>query len=171
MRNATGSPSPSRHGSRLSLALAGVGCVLAISACGSSGSPSSAAGTGSGDALALKFANCMRSHGVPNFPDPGKPVGGPGSGINAQAPAVQSAEQNCDKLTHNPEPKGSPASESQRRAALANAQCMRTHGVPNFPDPTFPSTGGMSVNLAGLNPQSPAFEHAQAACPFPPHRG
>jgi hypothetical protein len=171
MRNATRSPSPNRHRRRLSLVLAGVGCVLAISACGSSGSPSSAAGTGSGDALALKFANCMRSHGVPNFPDPGKPVGGPGSGINTQAPAVQSAEQKCDKLTHNPEPKGSPASESQRRAALANAQCMRTHGVPNFPDPTFPSTGGMSVNLAGLNPQSPAFEHAQAACPFPPRRG
>ena len=171
MRNATGSPSPKRHRGRLSLVLAGVGCVVAISACGSSGSPSSAAGTGSGDALALKFANCMRSHGVPNFPDPGKPVGGPGSGINIQAPAVQSAEQKCDKLTHNPEPKGSPASASQRRAALANAQCMRTHGVPNFPDPTFPSTGGMSVNLAGLNPQSPAFEHAQAACPFPPRRG
>jgi hypothetical protein len=171
MRNATGSPSPNRHRGRLSLVLAGVGCVLAISACGSSGSPSSAAGTGSGDALAVKFANCMRSHGVPNFPDPGKPVGGPGSGINTQAPAVQSAEQKCDKLTHNPEPKGSPASASQRRAALANAQCMRTHGVPNFPDPTFPSTGGMSVSLAGLNPQSPAFEHAQAACPFPPRRG
>jgi hypothetical protein len=171
MRNATRSPSPNRHRRRLSLVLAGVGCVLAISACGSSGSPSSAAGTGSGDALALKFANCMRSHGVPDFPDPGKPVGGQGSPINTQAPAVQSAGRTCDKLTHNPEPKGSPAPESQRRAALANAQCIREHGVPNFPDPTFPSSGGMSVNLAGLNPQSPAFEHAQAACRFPPRRG
>ena len=170
MRSATSSPCPNRH-RRLPAALVSVSCVLALSACGFSDRPSSAAATGSGDALALKFADCMRSHGVPNFPDPGKPVGGQGSPINTQAPAVQSAGQKCDKLTHNPEPKGSPASESQRRAALANAQCMRTHGVPAFPDPTFPSTGGMSVNLAGLNPQSPAFKHAQGACPFPPRRG
>jgi hypothetical protein len=61
-----------------------------------SGSPSSAAGTGSGDALALKFADCMRSHGVPNFPDPGTPVGGRGFGINTQAPEFRSAEQKCD---------------------------------------------------------------------------
>ena len=138
---------------------------MALSACGFSGSPSGAAGTGSGNALALKFADCMRSHGVPNFPDPGSPVGGPVSGINTQAPGFRSAGRKWDKLTNNPQPQGSPASESQRRAALANAECMRTHGVPNFPDPTFLSSGGTSINLTGLNPQSPAFKHAQAACP------
>lgn len=168
MHSATSSPDANRHRRRLSVALAAVSCVLAISACGLSGSPSSAAGTGSGDALALKFANCMRSHGVPNFPDPGTPVGGQGSGINTHAPAFRSAGHTCDKLTDNPQPKGSPASESQRRAALAQAECMRKHGVPNFPDPTFLSSGGTSVNLTGLNPQSPAFKQAQAACPWSP---
>ena len=82
MHNTTSSPGPNGHRRRLSVALVGVSCVLAVSACGFSGSPSSAAGTGSGDALALKFAVCMRSHGVSNFPDPGSPVGGQGSGIN-----------------------------------------------------------------------------------------
>jgi hypothetical protein len=169
MRSATSSRCPNRH--RHLSALVGVSCVLALSACGFSGTPSSSAGTGSGNALALKFADCMRSHGVPNFPDPGSPVGGQGSGINTQAPAFLSAGRNCDKLTNNPQPKGSPASESQRRAALANAECIRKHGVPNFPDPTFLSSGGTSVDLTGLNPQSPAFRHAQAACPWPPRRG
>jgi hypothetical protein len=149
------------------IGLAVIGCAitiaLAVAACGSAG-PSTSTGTGSGDALALKFATCMRAHGVPNFPDPGVPVGQPGSGIDPDAPAVQASEQTCDKLTNNPQPKGSPASAAQRHAALDQAACMRKHGVPNFPDPTFLSSGGDSVNLAGLNPQSPAFRKARRIC-------
>jgi hypothetical protein len=65
-----------RHSALIGLAV--VGCAIAISiavaACGSAG-PSTSTGTESGDALALKFATCMRAHGVPNFPDPGVPVG------------------------------------------------------------------------------------------------
>jgi hypothetical protein len=165
MRSATSRPRPNRYRRRASIALAAVSCLLALAACGSSG-PSSSAGTGSGDGLALKFAECMRSHGVPNFPDPGKPVGGPGSGINLQAPGFRSAGQTCDKLTNNPQPQGTPASASQRRAALAVSECMRKHGVPNFPDPTFPSSGGISFQVvgAGNTPQSPAFQRAQKVC-------
>jgi hypothetical protein len=106
----------------------------------------------------------MRAHGVPNFPDPGVPVGQPGSGINRDSPAVQSSEQTCDKLTNNPEPRGSPASGAPRRAALAQAACMRRHGLPTFPDPTFLKSGGISINLDGLNPGSPAFRKAQKVC-------
>lgn len=163
-------PGPNSYRHRLLIALAGVSLALAFAACGSSGGPSSAAGTGNGDALALKFAQCMRSHGVPNFPDPGTPVGAEGSGINEGAPAFQSAGRKCDKLTDNPQPKGSPASESQRLAAIAQSECMRKHGVPNFPDPTFLASGGISVDLTGLDAQSPAFRHAQAACPWPPRK-
>ncbi len=150
---------------RVLIALAAVGCAVAVAACGSAG-PSTSNGTGSGDALAVKFAACMRTHGVPNFPDPGVPVGQPGSGIDPNSPAVHSSEQACDKLTHNPQPKGTPASASQRRAALAQAACMRKHGVPNFPDPTFsPQRGKFDQSrrdqptVAGLS-QSP--EHLRA---------
>jgi hypothetical protein len=48
-------------------------------------------------------------------------------------------------------------------AAIANAQCMRKHGVPNFPDPTF-SGGRFNAGLGGVDPQSPAFKQAAAAC-------
>jgi hypothetical protein len=144
-------------------ALTVVGCAIAVASCGSSG-PSTANGTASGDALAIKFAACMRAHGVPNFPDPGVPVGQPGSGINPDAPAFQSSEQTCDKLTNNPQPKGTPASAAQRRAALAQAACMRKHGVPNLPDPTFLPSGGNSINLNGINPASPAFRKAVKIC-------
>src|SRR5271167_307478 len=48
---------------------------------------------------------------------------------------------------------------------LKFSQCMRKHGVPNFPDPTFPAGGGIAqVVEPGANPQSPAFEHALAVC-------
>ena len=152
---------PPRH--RVFVALAVVVCAIAVADCGSGGA-STSSGMGSGDALALRFAACMRGHGVPNFPDPGVPVGQPGSGINQNAPAFRSSERTCDKLTNNPEPKGSPASAGRRRAPLAQAACMRTHGVPNFPDPTFLASGGNSINLDGLNPSSPAFRKAQKIC-------
>ena len=172
MHRASTGTVPSSHRPNLSIALAAVGCVLAVAGCGSSDSPSSAAGTGSGDALALQFADCMRSHGVPNFPDPGSPVGGPGSGISEQAPAFVSAEQTCNKLQPGGRPKGSPLPEAQRAAALAQAQCIRKHGVANWPDPTFPSTGGMFIPATpGVNLQSPAFKQARAACGLRPPPG
>jgi hypothetical protein len=47
--------------------------------------------------------------------------------------------------------------------ALEFADCMRARGVPSFPDP---SGGGGGTDLAGtgVNPQSPAFRSARAAC-------
>jgi hypothetical protein len=56
-------------------------------------------------------------------------------------------------------------SASQQAAALAFARCMRSHGVPNFPDPTFTATpsGGPSQQVLP-NPQAPAFKAAAAAC-------
>ena len=49
------------------------------------------------------------------------------------------------------------------RADLAYAQCMQTHGVPNFPDPTF-SGGGVHIEHEKLNESSPAFKAAVQAC-------
>jgi hypothetical protein len=54
-----------------------------------------------------------------------------------------------------------------REAALAHADCMREHGVPNFPDPTVSgSAQGISSSSGGggINPQSPAFQHAEMIC-------
>ena len=60
---------------------------------------------------------------------------------------------------------------AQYTKALAYAQCMRSHGVPNFPDPTFQTgpNGGVGVgirigNNSGIDPNSPAFQEAQKAC-------
>jgi hypothetical protein len=48
---------------------------------------------------------------------------------------------------------------------------MRSHGVPNFPDPTVQSGpgGGVGIGIrvqagSGIDPKSPAFEAAQKIC-------
>jgi hypothetical protein len=150
-------------------ALAVCAFCLVISGCGSagtSGTGTAAVGVSGGANKPLQYAECMRSHGVPNFPDP-SPQGGihitPSSGVNPQSPVFQSAQQACAKL--GPGGPGGGISSGQRSAALAFSRCMRAHGVPDFPDPTFQKGGGIFLRVGpGANPQSPAFQRAQTAC-------
>ena len=51
------------------ITLAATACLVTIAACGSSSNPHTTADEG-GVAQGIKFADCMRSHGVPTFPDP-----------------------------------------------------------------------------------------------------
>jgi hypothetical protein len=138
---------------------------------------------GGGAAKALKFSECMRSHGVPNFPDPsasGSISITSGSGINPQSTQVQDAQNTCDKLLSLGKQTPSPAQQAQALAsALKFSKCMRSHGVTNFPDPQS-SSGGAHITLkikasSGLDPSSPIFQTAQKACqgnlPPPPAGG
>jgi hypothetical protein len=61
----------------------------------------------------------------------------------------------CGSSKHN-------SSASSRGSWLAFAQCMRGHGVPNLPDPS--GQGGGFQIPDSVNPASPAFQAAQAAC-------
>lgn len=156
-------------------ALATAGCALALAACGSSSHKSNGADAG------IKVADCMRSHGVPNFPDPSHGGGGiqlP-SGINPQSPAFQAAQKTCFKLLPGGGPGGGKASESQKLAMLRLSRCMRAHGVTSFPDPTNkpPSpgnglglafgTGDSFIAVSQSLMQSPGFKQAAATCHFP----
>ncbi len=137
---------------------------------------SSASGAGSTGKLsassALKFSECMRSHGISNFPDPqvsGNSVrllvqGGPTSDINPNSRIFQSAHKSCQKYIPAPSPS---QVQQMQQAALANSQCMRTHGFPNFPDPQFLGNGGVKVAIpsnSGIDQNSPQFQAAQKAC-------
>jgi hypothetical protein len=118
----------------------------------------------------VAFAQCMRSHGVPDFPEPteGKLIikGTSKSGLNPGSPQFQSAMKACHSLA--PAPKVSPQQSAAMQArALKFSACMRSHGVPNFPDPKFEG-GGVRMSLhagpGGIDPQSPQFQAAQKAC-------
>jgi hypothetical protein len=158
-----------------------IACCLALAACGSTGAPSGTV-TNSGSVnpsvrdAGLRFASCMRSRGVSNFPDPGAGGGiniSPASGINPQSPAFQTAQRACKSFL--PKGIGHPptATAAQKRAALAFAQCMRSHGEPNFPDPANKVSSatpilalhGMLFPVGpGLDPNAPAFRRVAAAC-------
>lgn len=136
-------------------------------------------GSGSPEAEALASAACMRSHGVPNFPDPN----GSGvvhlRGVDLSSPAFQAAQRACRKLFPNgAKGKGGPPSAAEQakmqEAGLKFSRCMRSHGVPNFPDPPA-GGGGPKIELekgSGVDPSSPQFRAAQKKCqsnlPGPP---
>ena len=109
----------------------------------------------------------MRSHGVPNFPDPVlTPSGGYGyrtTGIDPHSAAFQGALQACKALPSPWQSTGQQLSPAQQQAWLSWAKCIRAHGVPNFPDPTFSGGGAVQISGAGGS-SSPQLQSAMDAC-------
>jgi hypothetical protein len=166
--------------SALTVAVAAVSFAVVLTACGSSGK----SGSGSGSATAsagIKFADCMRAHGVPNFPDPS--AGGGiqlSGGINPRSPAFQSAQSACQKLMPGGGAGRGGGSEARKEQMVKLAECMRAHGLTTFPDPTTsqpsapPAGGGIAfgspggfLSIPGSMLESPAFKQAAATCSFP----
>jgi hypothetical protein len=128
----------------------------AIAGCGSAAAHSGAS-TNASSGSGLRFSQCMRANGVPNFPDPG-PGGYQRSGINLQSPAVQSAMNTC--VRYLPSSGNSPpVPASIRHQELLLANCMRANGVPNFPDPD--ANGNIQFPISSPVPRSPAFQRAE----------
>jgi hypothetical protein len=128
----------------------------------SNSSPAAAQGNG-----ALAFSRCVRSNGVPNYPDPtgnGNLPKGNAQAFGVSTSQYQAAEQACGHLLTSggsasltqclmtgdcPRSVVQPALEEGRTFA----QCMRSHGVTNWPDPTVDSLGRPSfpVTKAGIS--------------------
>jgi hypothetical protein len=119
----------------------------------------------------VTFSSCMRSHGVPSFPDTdsqghlivtsgGKP--GTALALNVNSPQFQAAQKACQKFASG---QASAASNAQLSAnALHFAQCMRSHGVPSFPDPQI-AGGGIAIRAGKTGDiNSPQFQAAMKAC-------
>jgi hypothetical protein len=118
----------------------------------------------------------MRTHGVSGLPDPGGPrTSNSGisilgiqvrSTINVHAPAFQGALNTCMKIVNHGHPRP-PVTAAQKEAAVRFSECMRAHGVPNFPDPRFPPGGGIAIGPgpgSNINLNGPAVLQAQKAC-------
>jgi hypothetical protein len=149
------------------------GIALLAAACGSSSSGSAGSGSTTGRSTAYQeavaYSQCMRAHGVPNFPDPNSKgqfilsntSPGPSGGSRPSQAQLQ-ALNTCRHLL----PNGGQISQQQRQQTSAQllkfAKCVRSHGIPNFPDPL--SDGELTLKGTGLNPQSPQFQSAQRAC-------
>jgi hypothetical protein len=129
--------------------------------------PAGGSGASGGTAIAqaVAYSQCIRSHGVPNFPDPVQtPSGGYGyrtAGIDPNSAAFQGALQACKALPSPWNSTGQQLSPAQQQAWLTWAQCIRAHGLPDFPDPTF---SGSEVHDSGVGSSSPQLQQAMDAC-------
>lgn len=157
---------PSRPG-RLLTAAAALAAATTIAACGSSSKPRAHAAN---DNAGVEFATCMRDHGVPNFPDPETSfaIQIPISLAKHPSPAFTSAMRAC-KYLEPPDTSPRVVSASQQAAALKLARCMREHGVPNYPDPTYKDGHEVPPSVAdpAINPASSAFGAASKTCQSP----
>jgi hypothetical protein len=141
---------------------AGCGGGPASSSAGASGSPA-ASGSSAGSTYRsdLAYAACIRSHGVPNFPDP-KPGGGFDMTSNPNDPQLQAAQRECAHLLPPSQQQTTTGHFTPQQVAqlLKYARCMRSHGILNFPDPTSKGLGAMN----GIDMNSPQFQSASQTC-------
>ena len=147
-------------------ALLAAACSSSPSSTGSGGSPN--AGGSASSPSALAFSRCMRSHGVPNFPDPPPSFNGkfPGSspqqlGISeARLRAVTGACQSLLPAVRGP----APLTAQDQQDYLRAAACMRSHGITNFPDPVF-SGGTVHFPIpSSIDASSTPFTQARQTC-------
>ena len=139
--------------------------TLILAACGPGAGTSSSPNPSPADArdAALLYAQCMRSNGVPNFPDPDANgrfslTHGEG-GIDQDDPTFRAAAEKCRSLAPGGEHEqfGDPAFVEAMRSF---AQCMRDNGLPEFPDPDAEGR----LRGAGHEGGGPAYDAAFAAC-------
>jgi hypothetical protein len=127
------------------------------------------------------YASCMRGHGDPSFyftlqkgtPSPppagdmGSAIGGYMAYFDPSSPGYQPAKKACQHLS--PFWSAGPGSSHQQfLRGVKFAECMRSHGYPNFADPN--PTTGLSVTVTGSLPPSaitPQFQAASKKCGGP----
>jgi len=142
-------------------------CGGSPSSTGSGGSPT--AGGSANSSSAVAYSRCVRSHGVPDFPDPDSSGQLPKEAVVRALRGVsdyraRAATNACANL--NPAGRGNPTLTAQEQQDyLRAAACMRSHGITNFPDPTFP---GGHVNLphipSSIDTKSRQFTQAAQTC-------
>ena len=157
------------------MALLAVACGGGPSSAGSGGAAS--AGGSSSSRSAVAFSRCMRSNGVPNYPDPDsngvlRKTAPQQFGVSASQ--FQAAQTACQHLLQDGgslvqcETAGacSPAQMQQMMTDdLTFARCMRSHGVPNWPDPT--ESGGrvvFTLDGTGIDHHSTPIEDKMNQC-------
>ncbi len=148
-------------------AVLAVACGNSPSSAGSGGSPNAGgSATAAAAAAAVRYTSCMRSHGVPAYPDPNssgqlpKIVPANEAELGVSDSRFSAAQTACQNLWPYQGP-----TQAQTRQELTDAvrfaRCMRSHGVPNWPDPTTESDSGrvefvINSSQVGFDPRSPS---------------
>jgi hypothetical protein len=117
----------------------------------------------------LAYTDCMRQHGIADFPSPTPSPGGQGGGFSVSArsgsdldpnnPRYQAANRVCQtRLPFGGRPP--PRTAKQLAEEVKFAACIRQHGFPGFPDPN--NQGVFVLNNFDLS--SNRFQSASQTC-------
>jgi hypothetical protein len=127
---------------------------------GGSGAAASGGAAGEDSDQYVKYAQCMRKNGVPQWPDP---VDGtkfrmpyPGA-VDPNSPQFKAAEQKCEPI--RPPGWTSRKDPAAQARMLKYAQCMRKNGVSKFPDPQ-----GGALDTGDVDLNSPQYKAAEQKC-------
>ena len=160
----------------VALAGAAAGCTGSSSTGRAGGAPHATASTNSSSAVA--YSACMRTHGVANYPDPdseGHLTKGGAQQLGVSSSQFEAAQRACADLFPNiggsfmdqfhgcVEGGVCPQALVQQALTLMRnlAQCLRSHGVPNWPDPTISSRGAPFFDASGAG-LTHAYTHSAA---------
>lgn len=144
--------------------------ILALAAgCGApGGSPSSTSTLSPGQVASLyhKLGQCIRSHGLPDFPDPVKnqQTGNWDLAPGASAPpqrVLNACQSIIARLPSQGNSQGSRISSSELAQYRRFAQCMRRQGLLSWPDP---NPDGTFTLPAGMSSVRGAYQKQMAAC-------
>jgi len=153
----------------LSVCLAGGAAACSGSGQQSGGSPVSG-GQSSGTEQVMnvlrQLARCIRSHGMPSFPDPiiNPLTGQPDFPANAPNPPA-SIRPICQPIANRLPPQvlnSPPPSAAGMQGLVRFARCMRSHGHPDWPDPN--TIGEFLVPVQMVSPLKGADRPAMQAC-------
>ena len=120
----------------------------------------------------LAYTDCMRTHGEPNMPEPSVSGGSlhlaapPGPGFDPNSPQFATANNACKHLlpTKGSSPDTGVVTEADQADYLKAAACMRSHGVLNFPDPTFRDNSVQFNATTPIDTSSSQYQSALAIC-------
>jgi hypothetical protein len=154
------------------LAAAAAGTALLAAACGGSGGSANSAGPSSLQQM-VAYAQCMRSHGAPFWPDPAKGPEGlydykitPQVSQQEHGPGWNAALKACKKLAPKQLPFTQAQMHAEARKLLKVVRCVRAHGYPSMPDPIIKPDLIAIGPPAGVDIKSPQFQAALRACHF-----
>jgi hypothetical protein len=151
--------------------VASIGSTTTTTIALGSANPSPFAGINQQYQYMLSYAECMRVHGVPSFPDPLRSSRGVSFNPQADSKSAQfsSANNTCKHLL--PDNGGMPTAAqvaAETTKLLEWARCMRAHGLPTFPDPKIISNSReFGIQLSGADPNSNRFQAARKVCGGP----
>lgn len=141
-------------------------CVtITLASCGSA-SPLAAVAGQRPIVILRELAVCFRAHGLPDFPDPVAGRDGAARFPDSAPRTPTSAQRACRSIANRlpagralTSPIVSPAESLRARVLLAG--CIRTHGVPDWPDPN--PDGEFSIE-PGIRIDKHAVLDAMRAC-------